>query len=304
MFRFLYRVAAGLFGMLGAHCGDKPAKEAEIVVLRQQLAVLRRQVGRPRFTWPDRALVALFSRLVPRERWQGFLVTPQTVLDWHRRLVKGDWARKSRRPGRPPSPEETVELVRTMAKDNPSWGYLRIVGELKKLGIAVSKGNVASVLRRHHVPPAPRREGPTWQQFLRSQAEGILATDFFTVDTAFFRRYCVLFVIELRSRIVHVLGVTANPDDDWVTRVARNFTAELEDNGCHLEYLVRDRGTKFTARFDEVMASAALEKVLTPVRAPRANAFAVRREVGEDRTPGMRGLRSPGFPGAPRASAP
>ena len=152
-------------------------------------------------------------------------------------------------------PEETVELVRSMAKDNPSWGYLRIVGELKKLGVEVSKGGVASVLRRHHVPPAPRREGPTWQQFLRSQAKGILATDFFTVDTAFLRRYHVLFVVELHSRTVHVLGVTANPDDDWVTQVARNFAAELEENGCHFEYLVRDRDTKFTARFDEVTVS-------------------------------------------------
>jgi transposase InsO family protein len=276
MLRFVYRVAAGLFGMLRAHCADRLAKEAEIVVLSQQLAVLRRQVERPRFTWPDRALVSLFSRLVPRERWQGFLVAPQTVLDWHRRLVKGTWARKSRRPGRPPLPEETVELVRSMAKDNPSWGYLRIVGELKKLGVEVSKGGVASVLRRHHVPPAPRREGPTWQQFLRSQAKGILATDFFTVDTAFFRRYYVLFVIELHSRVVHVLGVTANPDDDWVTQVARNFTAELEENGRKFKYLVRDRDTKFTRRFDEVMGSVGIKKILTPVRAPRANAFAER----------------------------
>jgi transposase InsO family protein len=220
--------------------------------------------------------VALFSQLVSPERWQGFLVTPKTVLDWHRRLVKGDWARKSRRPGRPPLPEETVELVRNMAKENPSWGYLRIVGELKKLGVEVSKGGVASVLRRLELPPAPRRGGPTWQQFLRSQAKGILATDFFTVDTVFFRRYYVLFVIELHTRIVHVLGVTANPDDDWVTQVARNFTTELEENGCKLEYLVRDRDTKFTARFDEVMASAGIKKVLTPVRAPRANAFAER----------------------------
>jgi transposase InsO family protein len=134
----------------------------------------------------------------------------------------------------------------------------------------------ASVLRRHKLPPAPRRGGPSWQQFLRSQAKGILACDFFTIDTVFFRRFYVLFVIELHTRIVHVLGVTANPDDDWVTQVARNFTAELEENGRHFEYLVRDRDTKFTKRFDEVMASAGIKKILTPVRAPRANAFAER----------------------------
>jgi hypothetical protein len=136
LLRFAYRVVAGLFGMLRVHRADKLSKEAEIVVLRQQLAVLRRQVERPRFTWPDRALVALFSKFVPLERWQGFLVAPKTVLDWHRRLVKENWARKSTKPGRPPLPEETVELVRGLAKENPSWGYLRIVGEMKKLAAA------------------------------------------------------------------------------------------------------------------------------------------------------------------------
>jgi len=153
LLRFGYRVVAGLFGMLRAHRADELSKEVEIVVLRQQLAVLRRQVERPRFTWLDRAFVALFSKFVPRERWQGFLVTPQTVLDWHRRLVKGHWARKSRKPGRPPLPEETVELVRRLAKENPSWGYLRIVGEMKKLGVEVSKGSVGK-----------RRDKPAWRR--------------------------------------------------------------------------------------------------------------------------------------------
>jgi hypothetical protein len=258
LLRFAYRVVNGLFGMLRAHRAGELSKEAEIVVLRQQLAVLRRQVERPRFTWLDRALVALFSKFVPRERWQGFLVTPKTVLDWHRRLVKGHWARKSKKPGRPPLPEETVELVRRLAKENPSWGYLRIVGEMKKLGVEVSNGSVASVLRRHRLPPAPRREGPSWRQFLRSQAKGILATDFFTVDTAFLRRYYVLFAIEVQTRVVHVLGVTADPNDDWVTQVARNFTADLEDEGRQFKYLVRDRDTKFTSRFDEVVGDSSI----------------------------------------------
>ena len=167
---------------------DAVQKDAEIVVLRHQLAVLRRQVGRPRFSWPDRAFVALLARLVPRERWRAFLIAPQTLLGWHRRLVKRRWTYPSRRPGRPSLPDETVELICRLARENPRWGYLRMVGELKKLGIAVSKGTVAAVLRRHGLPPAPRRLGPSWPQFLRAQATGVLATDFFTVDSALLRR--------------------------------------------------------------------------------------------------------------------
>jgi transposase len=236
---------------------DALSKDAEILVLRHQLAVLRRQVGRPRFSWSDRALVSLLSGLVPRDRWRSFLVTPQTVLDWHRRLVRRHWTYPHRHPGRPSLPEETVELICCLARENPRWGYMRIVGELKKLGIAVSKGSVAAVLRRYGLPPAPRRQGPSWTEFLRAQAKGMLATDFFTVDSVLLRRYYVLFVVELKSRAVHVLGVTANPDNTWVTQVARNFVADLEEHGHRFRFLLRDRDTKFTAGFDAVMASGA-----------------------------------------------
>jgi Homeodomain-like domain len=149
---FLYRLACRLLELVRVHRMDVVNKDAEIVVLRHQLAVLRRQVGRPRFTWPDRALVALLARLVPRERWRAFLIAPQTLLGWHRRLVKRHWTYPSRRPGRPSLPDETVELICRLARENPRWGYLRIVGELKKLDIAVSKGTVAAVLRRHSLP--------------------------------------------------------------------------------------------------------------------------------------------------------
>ena len=171
-------------------------------------------------------------------------------------------------PGRPPLPEETVELILRLARENPRWGYLRIVGELKKLGVTVSKGSVANVLRRHRVPPAPRKAGPSWTEFLRIRAKGIMATDFLTVYTVLLRRYYVLFVIEVERRVVHLLGVTANPSGPRVTQAGRNFCAELEDAGRRVRFLVRDRDTKFTATFDNVFASIGAETILTPY-APR-----------------------------------
>jgi putative transposase len=147
---------------------DDAAKDAEILVLRHQLAVLRRQLARPRLTWSDRAIVALLAGLMPRDRWRSFLVTPKTVLAWHRSIVTKRWTYPRRRPGRPALPDETVELICRLARENPRWGYLRIVGELKKLGLTVSTTSVASVLRRHGLPPAPRRRGPSWSEFLRT----------------------------------------------------------------------------------------------------------------------------------------
>jgi transposase len=251
---------------------DAVAKDAEILVLRHQLAVLRRQVARPRFNWSDRAVIALLSGLVPCQRWSAFLVTPQTILDWHRRLVRGHWTYPHRRPGRPVLPAETVELICRLAQENPRWGYVRIVGELRKLGVTVSKTSVATILSRHGLPPAPRREGPTWSQFLRAQAKGILATDFFHVDSVTLRRYYVLFVIEVDSRVVHLLGVTTNPAMAWVTQVARNFTSDLEEAGRQFRFLIRDRDTKFTTSFDEVFAAIGIEAIRSPVRSPKANA--------------------------------
>ena len=274
---FLYRLTCfRALQLLRLHRLGALAKDAEILVLRHQLAVLRRQVPRPRFSWSDRALFTLFSSLVLRERWRSFLVTPETVLGWHRRLVKRHWTHPHRRPGRPALAEETVELICRLARENPRWGYLRIVGELKKLGVAVSKGAVAGVLRRHGLRPAPRRQGPSWPELLHAQATAILATDFFTVDTVALRRYYVLFAVELHSRAVHVLGVTANPDGAWAAQVARNFVFDLEERGRQFRFLLRDRDTKFTTSFDAVMASAGIKVVRTPVQAPRANAFAER----------------------------
>jgi putative transposase len=273
---FVYQLLRRLLGLVRANRMDTFSKDAEILGLCHQLAVLRRQVGRPRFSWSDRALVALLAGLVPREQWRSFLVTPQTVLDWHRRLVRRHWTYRHRRPGRPPLADDTVELICRLARENPRWGYLRIVGELKKLGVPASKTSVATVLRRHGLRPAPRRLGPSWSEFLRAQAEVILATDFFTVDSVLLRRYYVLFVIEVQSRIVHLLGVTANPSGAWATQVARNLAAAHEDRGWSFRFLVRDRDTKFVASFDTVFSSIGIETIRTPVRSPRANAFAER----------------------------
>ena len=283
-FSLLYRVVRRALELLRLRGADSFAKEAEILVLRHQLAVLRRQVKRPRFTWTDRALIVLLAQLIPRDRWLSFLISPKTILDWHRRLVRRRWTHPHRGVGRPALPDETVQLICRLARENPRWGYLRIVGELKKLGVGVSKTGVASVLRRHGLPPAPRRDGPTWTQFLRAQAHGILATDFFSVDTVLLWRYYVLFIIEVESRVVHLLGVTANPTGPWVTQVARNLASDLEEKGRHFEYLTRDRDTKFTSSFDAVFASIGIETIRTPIRAPQANAFAERwvRTVRED----------------------
>ncbi len=222
---FLYRLVHRAFGFARLLPMDDLAKDAEILVLRHQLAVLRRQVARPRLTWSDRAVIALLASLVPRQRWSAFLVTPKTIRDWHRRLVRRRWTYPHRRPGRPPLGVETVELIVGLARENPRWGYLRIAGEIKKLGGTVSKTSVATVLFRHGLSPAPRRQGPTWSQFLTVQAKGILATDFFHVDAVTLRRYYVLFILEIDSRVVHVLGVTTNPAMAWVVQVARNFTS-------------------------------------------------------------------------------
>src|SRR5436190_4025216 len=205
--------------------GDR-AKDLEILVLRQQLQVLRRQVGRPRFRPLDRAVLAALSRALPRERWSAFLVTPQTLLRWHRELVRWKWTYPRRRPGRPPVDPEVRELIVRMARENARWGYPRIRGELRKLGVRVGATTIRRVLKAAGLGPAPRRTGPTWSQFLRGQAQGLLATDFFTVETIRPKTLYILFFIELATRRVHVAGVTEHPDSGWVTQQARNLAVQ------------------------------------------------------------------------------
>src|SRR5215213_5265773 len=188
------------------------AKDLEILVLRHQLSVLRRQTARPRLGPADRALLAAISRVLPRSGWSCFFVRPETLLGWHRRLVTGAWTYPHRRPGRPALDEDVQQLIVRLAKENPRWGYQRIQGELQRLGTRVSATAIRATLRRHGLDPAPRPASTTWRAFLRQQAAEIVACDFFTVDTVWLRRLYVLFFIELDTRLVHLAGVTANPD--------------------------------------------------------------------------------------------
>jgi hypothetical protein len=192
---------------------DDGTKDLEILVLRHQLRVLRRKTGRPKFTARDRVLLAVASRVLPRQRWMSFLVTPQTLLRWHRTLVRRKWTfQKMRKPGRPPIDPQIAALVLRMARENARWGCVRICGELNKLGIRVGATTIRTLLRRHGLGPAPRHTGPTWAQFLRAQAEGIVACDFFTVETIRLQTLYVLLFIHLSTRRVVAAGVTANPN--------------------------------------------------------------------------------------------
>jgi transposase InsO family protein len=252
------------------------AKDLEILVLRHQLTVLRRQTPRPRLEPADRALLAAVSRVLPRARWSCFLVKPETLLRWHRRLVAGAWTYPRRGLGRPPLDQQVQQLIVRLARENPQWGYPRIKGELHRLGVQVSATAIRATLHRHGLDPAPRRAATTWRAFLRQQAAGIVACDFFTVDTVWLRRLYVLFFIELDTRRVHLAGVTPNPNGAWVAQQARNLLLVLGERGRQVRFLVRDRDAKFTRRFDDVFGSHGAEVLLTPVRAPNANAHAER----------------------------
>jgi transposase InsO family protein len=266
-------VVRRILGLIGL--GPSPdAKDVEIAVLRHQLMVLHRQIARPRYAPSDRMILATLAKLLPRERWRVFLVTPSTLLRWHRELIRRRWTYPSpRRRGLDPA---MVDLVLRLARENPRWGYLRIVGECRKLGVRVSATSVRSILRRHHLGPAPRRGGPTWTQFLRAQATGVLACDFLTVETIGLTRLYVLFVIELERRRVHLVGVTAHPTGEWVTQAARNLLMDLDERTNRFRFLIRDRDTKFGAAFDAVFTAAGVQVLKTPPRAPKANAHAER----------------------------
>ena len=226
---------AGLFG-LGP---SSDARDVEIAVLRHQLAVLGRQVARPRYAPSDR--MAVLARLLPRDRWRVFLVTPSTLLRLHRELVARRWTYPATGRSRRGLPGATVELVVRLARENPRWGYVRIVGEARKLGVAVSASSVRAILRRYGVGPAPRRGGRSWVDFLRSQAAGALATEFFTVLTIGLTRLYVLFFVEVERRRVHLARITAHPSGAWVTQVARNLLMDLGQRSDEFRFLVRDR---------------------------------------------------------------
>jgi putative transposase len=250
------------------------SKDVEILVLRKQLEVLGRQVPHPRFDDRERFVLAGLSRALRRDHWNTFIVTPTTLLRWHRRLVARHWTYPHRRPGRPALAGELRALIIRLARENPTWGYRRIHGELVGLGAHLAPTTVWSILKRAGIDPSPSRQGLSWREFLHAQAKHVIACDFFTVDTIWLRRLYVLFFIEHDTRRVHLAGITAHPNGPWVTQQARNIIDRF--SGGDFQFLIRDRDTKFAAGFDTVFRSEHIAPLRTPARAPVANAYAER----------------------------
>ncbi len=273
---FLYLMTRRLVGLLLGSLRSAHAKDVEIAVLRHQLSVLRRQVKRPEFRPADRAVLTVLSRALPRSHRLVFLMTPGTILRWHRRLVTRKWTQPYPRGGRPPLAEPVVALILRLARENPRWGYRRIQGELKKLGVSVSATTIRTMLLGNGLRPAPRRASVTWRVFLRAQATGILATDFFTVETVRLTTLYVLFFIELGTRQVRLAGVTRHPNGPWVVQRARELSMERPEGIITPQFLIRDRDSKFTRAFDDVFTSDGTQVIRTPIQAPNANAFAER----------------------------
>ncbi len=259
-------------------------KSAEILILRHQLAVLqRRQPRRPKLNWADRALLATLLSVIPKARRHGLrlLVTPDTILRWHHDIARRQAARSTHgSTGRPATRRNIRALVLRLARENPEWGYRRIHGELSGLGVKIAASTVWEILKNAGIDPAPRRTAPAWSQFLRSQAEAILASDFFTADLPGGTQAYVLAVIEHATRRIRILGVTLHPTGEWTTQQARNLLMDLGEQTHRVKFMIRDRGSNFTAALDAILADAGIRTVLCSVRTPRRNAITERRIGG------------------------
>jgi putative transposase len=273
-FAFLYLAVRALIGALVRSRRGLQVKDIELLVLRHELEILRRQVARPKLKPTDRALLAAAALHLPRSSRGMLLFTPRSLLRWHQALVRRKWRQPAGRRGRPKLPAEVRELVLRLARENPRWGHRRICGELMKLGFRVSPTSIRRLLAQAKLEPAPRRAGPSWREFLRTQAASIVACDFFTVESILLRRYYVLFFIGHASRRVWLAGCTANPTGPRVTQQARDLGLDLCDQG--VRFLIRDRDSKYNLPFDEVCRSEGIRIVKTRVRAPPANGIAER----------------------------
>jgi putative transposase len=258
--------------------------EAELLLLRYQLRVLRRQVKRPQLNTADRTIMAALSQLVNRSALVGMLVQPETVLGWHRELVRRKWAAFGRRrgPGRPSLDVELQKLILQMARDNPRWGCVRVRGELLKLGYRLSATAIRKLLRRNRIGPSPLRSRLTWKAFLRAQASAIVLTDFLSVDTVFLKRLYVLLYMELATRRVIWFAVTDRPDAAWVTQQARNLSWELNQLGVPMRFLIHDHDDKYGGGSDRVFEGDGMAVIRTPIAAPRANSH-MERQIGSTR---------------------
>jgi putative transposase len=275
LFPALARLVMTRFRWLFA-TGD--SRDAEILALRHQVLVLQRQITRAQFTETDRTVLAVLASAIDRARQKtAFLVVkPETVQRWHRRLVARHWTQPpTATPGRPAIDPELRRLVIRLARENPTWGYRRIHGELLRLGYSVAASTLWKILRAAGINPTSDRTGPSWSEFIRSQAKGVIATDFACVDTALLRRCHILFVIEVASRRVHLAGITTNSSGPWTTQAARNLLMRFPDTH-RFRFLVRDGAGQFTASFDTVLAGSGITSIRTPPRAPQANAYAER----------------------------